>query len=92
MKRYAWLAVLAAFLLAGPVGCGKKEVDELKARVTQLDKDLADTKGKLADKDKESAELKTKLEQSQATIEAQAAELVKLKGEREKLKQETKKR
>jgi septal ring factor EnvC (AmiA/AmiB activator) len=92
MKRYAWLAILTAILLAGPIGCGKKEVDDLKAKVTGVEKELADTKGKLADRDKEAAELKAKAEQNQANIDTLTAELVKLKAENKKLQQETKKR
>lgn len=92
MKRYAWLAMLAAVLLAGPVGCGKKEVDDLKAKVGTVEKDLADTRSKLADRDKEITELKAKAEQNQANIDTLTAELVKLKTENKKLQQETKKR
>jgi septal ring factor EnvC (AmiA/AmiB activator) len=92
MKRYAWLAMLAAMLFAGPIGCGKKEVDDLRAKVTNVEKEFADTKNKLADRDKEVVELKTKAEQNQANIDTLTAELVKLKAENKKLQQETKKR
>jgi septal ring factor EnvC (AmiA/AmiB activator) len=92
MKHYAWLMILAVALVAGPVGCGKKEVDELKTRAAGLEKELAETKGKLADRDKEVAELKTKAEQNQANIDALTAELVKVKAESKKLQQDGKKR
>lgn len=92
MKRFAWWMVLAAVLLAGPVGCGKKEFDELKSKATNLEKELSDTKAKLADRDKEITELKTKAEQNQANIDALTAELVKLKAENKKLQQDVKKR
>ena len=38
MKRYVLWAILAAFVVAGPVGCGKKEIEALNAKVTQLEK------------------------------------------------------
>ena len=86
MKRYMLWAILAAFLLAGPVGCGKKEIEELTAKVTQLNKDLAAAKEDLAEKSKEAAEAGAKAKQVQATVDAQAAEIVKVKEERNKLK------
>jgi septal ring factor EnvC (AmiA/AmiB activator) len=92
MKHYAWWMILAVALVAGPVGCGKKEVDELKTRAVGLEKELAETKGKLADRDKEVTELKTKAEQNQANIDALTAELVKVKAESKKLQQDGKKR
>lgn len=92
MKRYAWWLALAAVLLAGPVGCGKKEVDELKLKATNLEKELADTKHRLTERDKEIAELKSKAEQNQANIDALTAELVKLKAENKRLQQDIKKR
>lgn len=88
MKRYVLWAILAAFLVAGPVGCGKKEIETLNTKVTQLQKDLADTKDQLAEKGKEADELRAKVKQMQATVNAQAAELVKLKTERNKLKRD----
>lgn len=92
MKRFAWWMVLAAVLLAGPVGCGKKEFDEIKSKATNLEKELSDTKARLADRDKEITELKTKAEQNQANIDALTAELVKVKAESKKLQQDGKKR
>ena len=88
MKRYVLWAILAAFLVAGPVGCGKKEIEALNTKVTQLQKDLADTKDRLAEKGKEADELRAKAKQMQATVDAQAAELVKVKSERNKLKRD----
>jgi Tfp pilus assembly protein PilN len=73
MKRYVLWAVLAAVLVAGPVGCGKKEIEELNARVVQLQKDLAAVTEELAEK---------------AKVDAQAAELVKVKAERDRLKRD----
>lgn len=37
MNRYVLATLAMALVLAGPVGCGKKEVDELKAKVVTLD-------------------------------------------------------
>lgn len=81
MKRYVLGAMAVAFLLAGPVGCGKKEIEELKTRVTQLEQQVAD-------KDKELTELRTKSADAQAQLEATTAQLVQVKTERDKLKKE----
>lgn len=93
MKRYTgWMVLAAVVLLAGPVGCGKKEVDELKVKATHLEKELADTKNRVTERDKEINELKGKAEQNQANIDALTAEIVKLKAENKKLQQDMKKR
>lgn len=88
MKRYVLWAVLAVLLAAGPMGCGKKEIEELNAKVTQLQKDLAGAKQQAADKSKEADELRAKVSQMQATADAHAAEVSKLKAERDKLKRD----
>ena len=88
MKRYVLWAILAAFVVAGPVGCGKKEIEALNTKVTQLEKDLASAKESLADKSKEADEMQAKAKQLQATVDASAAEIVKLKTERDKLKRD----
>jgi uncharacterized coiled-coil DUF342 family protein len=88
MKRYVLWAILAAFVVAGPVGCGKKEIEALNAKVTQLEKDVASAKESLAEKSKEADEMRAKAKQLQATVDASAAEIVKLKTERDKLKRD----
>jgi len=88
MKRYVLWAILAAFVVAGPVGCGKKEIEALNVKVTQLEKDLASAKESLAEKSKEADEMQAKAKQLQATVDASAAEIVKLKTERDKLKRD----
>ncbi len=90
MTTRKWLlwVMLGAIVLAGPIGCGKKEIDELKTKVTMLEKDLADAKAKLAETDKEIQEARSKGDQGQANVEVLTAELVKVKVERDKLKQE----
>ncbi len=88
MKRYVLWAVLVAVLVAGPVGCGKKEIEELNAKVTQLQKELAAAKEDLAEKTKEADEMRAKTGQLQATADARAAEISKIKAERDKLKRD----
>lgn len=88
MKRYMLWAVLAAVLVAGPVGCGKKEIEELNAKVAQLQKDLTAATEDLVEKSKEAEEAGAKAKQLQATVDAQAAELVKVKAERDRLKRD----
>lgn len=88
MKRYVLWAIMAAFLAAGPLGCGKKEIEELNAKVTQMQKELATAKEQLAGKNKEASELSAKAGQMQATVDAQAAEIVNIKTERDTLKRD----
>ena len=75
-------------MVAGPLGCGKKEIEGLTAKVTQLQEDLANTKEQLAEKSKEVDELRAKTNQLQATVDAQAADIVKIKEERDTLKRD----
>jgi septal ring factor EnvC (AmiA/AmiB activator) len=88
MKRYVLWAVLAAVLVAGPVGCGKKEIEELNAKVAQLQKDLAAANEDMAEKSTAAEEAGVKAKQLQATVDAQAVELVKIKAERDRLKRD----
>lgn len=88
MKRYVLWAVLAAVLAAGPVGCGKKEIEELNAKVAQLQQDLTAVTEDLAEKSKAAEEADAKAKQLQATVDAQAAELVKIRTERDRLKRD----
>jgi len=88
MKRYVLWAILAAFLAAGAVGCGKKEIEALNTRVTELQKEVSDGSNQLAEKTKEADALRAKADQLQATVDAQAAEIVKIKMERDRLNRE----
>jgi len=88
MKRYVLWAILAVFLVAGPAGCGKKEIEALNTKVAELQKEVSDGKDQLAEKTKETDTLRAKADQLQATVDAQAAEIVKIKAERDKLNSE----
>lgn len=88
MKRYVLWVVLAAVLAAGPVGCGNKEIEELNAKVAQLQQDLTAVTEDLAEKSKAAEEADAKAKQLQATVDAQAAELVKIQTERDRLKRD----
>jgi chromosome segregation ATPase len=88
MNRYVLWAILAAFMVVGPVGCGKREIEELNAKVTQLQTDVASAKQQIAEKTKEAEELRAKADQLQTTVNSQAADLVKIKAERDKLKRD----
>ena len=88
MKRYVLWAILAAFIVAGPVGCGKKEIEALNTKVTLLEKDIASARQQAADKTKEADELRARVNQMQATADAHTAEVSKLKAERDKLKRD----
>ena len=88
MRRYVLWAVLAAVLAAGPVGCGKKEIEELTTKVGQLQKEMDLTKADLAEKSRQAEESATKASQLQAKGDAQASDISKLRAERDKLKRE----
>jgi septal ring factor EnvC (AmiA/AmiB activator) len=88
MQRYMLAALAAVFLLAGPVGCGKKEIEELKGKVAGLEKELADTKDRLAARDKDMEDATAKLQESQHQVKALTDQLVKVKVERDKYKKE----
>jgi len=81
-------AVLATLVLAGPVGCGRKEVDELKGKVAGLEQELAATNTKLAETTQELDEARANAEKSDTKEEALVEQLNKVRVERDKLKQE----
>src|ERR1043166_1258860 len=85
-----WLlwVLLATIVVAGPIGCSKKEIDELKTRVASLEKELADTQAKLADADSASGDSRTKVEQWQTKEDVLAAEVTRVRVERDRCKQE----
>jgi predicted nuclease with TOPRIM domain len=60
----------------------------LNAKVAQLQQDLTAVTEDLAEKTKETEEAGGKAKQLQATVDAQAAELVKVKAERDRLKRD----
>lgn len=84
-KRYVFGILTVALLLAGPVGCGKKELEELRVKSAQLEKDLASANARLADKDKEVEDARAA---SDAQVKSLTEQLTKTKVERDKLKQE----
>ena len=81
-------AVLAAVVLAGPVGCGRKQIDELKGKVASLEQELAATKTKLAETTQELEEARASAEKSDTKEEALVDQLNRVRVERDKLKQE----
>jgi peptidoglycan hydrolase CwlO-like protein len=88
MKRYLVLGVALAALLAGPTGCNRKEMDELKNRVTQLESDLKFAQTNLAERDKELIDFKAKATQAQGELESQTAKLTRVTRERDSYKKE----
>ncbi len=91
MKRVtAWFA--AAVLVAGLAGCGSQEREELRAKVTNLEQQLAKVNVELAEKDATARaaveQSEQQVKQAQANIDALTAELVKVKEERDKFKNE----
>jgi len=81
VKRSALWIVTAIIVFMGLAGCGNNETDGADSRITQLERELAD-------RVQEIAELRAKVEQDRAKEDALTAELVRVKVERDKLKQE----
>jgi uncharacterized coiled-coil DUF342 family protein len=81
-------ALLAAVVLAGPVGCGRKEIDALKDKVAALEQELAATKTELAETTQALEEARANAEKSDTKEEALVEQLNKVRVERDKLKQE----
>lgn len=79
------VAVLALLLLAG---CGKQQAEDLRGKVAGLEQELAGARAELQGTSLQMTDLRTKLEQQQATIDGLTADLVKVKVQRDKLKQE----
>lgn len=83
-----WAVLAAVTLVAGPVGCGKQEIDALRGKVMQLESELADTQGKLADAEQALEEARVQAEKSDTKEEALVEQLTKIRVERDTLKQE----
>ena len=81
-----WLlwVLLATIVAAGPIGCSKKEIDELKSKVASLEKELSETQAKLADAE----DIRTKAEQCQTKEDVLAAEVTRVRVDRDRCKQE----
>jgi uncharacterized protein HemX len=84
MRRITVVA-LAAVLALGLAGCGGKEKEELRQKVTSLEQQLAKATSQVAEKEAAMASMETSLKQAQD-------EVVKCKVERDKLKLEVKKK
>ena len=80
MRRITVVA-LAAVLALGLAGCGGKEKEELRQKVTNLEQQLAKATSQVAEKEAALASMETSLKQAQD-------ETAKAKGERDKLKAE----
>ena len=98
MKRTVVAFTAAAILITGLTGCGVKERDELRAKVTTLEQQLAKANSDLAAKESELTELRGNLQtaqsaqaQAQAQINSLNAELSRTKAELQKAKYPAKK-
>ena len=87
--------VIAIFLALSLAGCGAKEKEELRQKVAGLEQELVRANSELAEKDAALSELRAasgtstqKLKDAETTIEKQAAKLVRVQVERDKLKAE----
>lgn len=80
MRRITVVA-LAAVLALGLAGCGGKEKEELRQKVTNLEQQLAKATSQVAEREAAMASMETSLKQAQD-------EVAKVKVERDKLKAE----
>lgn len=85
MKHRA--ACLLMLLVTLAVGCTNRE-EELRGHVAQLEGELAQARLRLEEGDAAIGELRQRNEQNQAALDALTVELVKVKVERDQLKQE----
>ena len=97
MMKYPVTMVLAAMLLVGLSGCGISEREELKAKVTALETQVAKLTAELATKDASVEDLRTaadvagqKAKQAQLQVDSVTAERDKLKAELNQLKKKKK--
>lgn len=81
MKHSALSTVTAIIVFMGLAGCGNNETDGPDPRIIQLERELAD-------RVQEISELRAKVEQDRTKEDALTADLVRVKVERGKLKQE----
>jgi chromosome segregation ATPase len=88
LGRFLLAALVAATMLTGLAGCGKKEIEALKSRGTTIEQELADTKAKLAETTQELEDARTAAQKSDTKEEALVDQLNKVRIERDKLKQE----
>lgn len=86
-QRGLWV-IAAAVLIAGLGGCANKETEALRAKVGQIEKDLVDLRTHTEENAAALSELKSRVEQAQSSVNGLTAQLVRVKVERDKLKQE----
>ena len=88
VPRRFFLGVWVVVVVVMASGCGQRELDELRAQVTGLEKELQASRQQLTANNAQLSELQTKLDQQQATVESLTHDLVRVKVERDKLRQE----
>lgn len=84
-RTYLGVALLAVALLAG---CGRQEIEELRGKVAGLEGELAQARTQAEAGAQRLTELQAALAQQKTENEQLTAELVKVKVQRDKLKQE----
>jgi len=88
VPRFCLGSILALLTVGALLGCGRQEVHQFRAKVTELEHELQIARGQLAENDRVIADLRAKVEQSDVSEEDLTTALVKVKVERDKLKQE----
>lgn len=85
MQRQTLIGVALLVLLSA---CGKQEVEELRAKVAGLERELIEARAQLQLTHQHTTDLRTTVEQQQATLDKLTADLVQVKVQRDKLRQE----
>ncbi len=89
MKHRVTLFALVAVLALGLSGCGGKEREELRQKVTNLEQQLAKATSQLAEKEASMASMETSLKEAQDEVAKVKVERDKLKAEVARLKKKT---
>lgn len=87
MKRYVAATVLAVIVSTGLVGCGAKEREELKAKVTTLEQEASKMKNESASKDATIADLRSQLEAANNNARAAQDKMAQMETEMTQMKE-----
>ncbi len=86
MKRYVAATLMAVIVSTGLVGCGAKEREELKAKVTTLEQEASKMKNESASKDATIADLRSQLEAANNNARAAQDKVAQMEAEMTKMK------
>lgn len=88
VQRFCLGSILALFAVGALLACGRQEAHQFRTKVSELEHELQIARDQLAENDQVIADLRAKVEQSDSNEEDLTTALVRVKVERDKLKQE----